>query len=169
MKKVVLGITTAIVAAVLVAMVGSAGSPTPVTATVSANTLQPGFIYTAGGNLITRNRIYTGTVTDMDDDGTDEGILIIEDSTCKLPCSLMGLEGRNHGVMIVYMSKGKVVEGRFEGRLLDGGTLEGHWQITRVAGSLSGSLTHGHGSGTYSGSITGLGSFTITLIGHIDL
>jgi hypothetical protein len=168
MKK-VLAIGLGIAAVLLLAVVVNAGPPTPVSATVTASTIQPGFIYIAGDNLITRQRVYTGVVSDMDGDGTDESILIIEDSVCKQPCSVAGLEGRNSGSMIVYMSSGKVVAGRFEGRLMDGGVLTGRWQINRVADGLAGHLTHGHGSGTYNGQITGLGSFSLQLTGSADL
>jgi len=60
----------------LLAVVVNAGPPTPVSATVTASIIQPGFIYIAGDNLITRQRVYTGVVSDMDGDGTDESILI---------------------------------------------------------------------------------------------
>jgi hypothetical protein len=155
-------------AVLLLAGVATAGPPKPLTATVTASTIQPGFMYIAGDNLITRNRVYVGSVSDIDGDHTDETILIIEDSVCKLPCSLAGLEGRNQGSMVVYLSGGKVVEGRFEGQLMDSGSLSGSWEITRVAGP-GFLLIHGHGSGTYTGLITGTGTFTLTLTGSADV
>lgn len=170
MKKVVLVLSTVIVASLIMVMVASAGPPTPITATLTATTSQFGFIYADGGNLITRNRIYSGTLSDIDGDTQPENILIIEDSTCQLPCSIPSLNGRNRGVIIVYLSgtPQKVIEGRFEGRLLPNGIIQGTWWITAVASSLAGLLTHGHGYGSYTGSISGPG-FTATLTGLIHI
>ncbi len=167
-----LGIAAVVAVVVFLAAVATAAPPQPildVTVTAHSHEHCQGFIYTAGENLITRNRMYHGTVEDIDRDGKGETIVIIEDSVCKRPCSLVGMEGRNSGVFIIYLSGGKVVEGRFEGRLMDGGLLSGSWQITRVAERLGDPLTHGHGSGTYTGQITGDGSFYLELVGSIDL